>query len=150
MIVSLTGKDVIKINGRILNDGADGDVAALTFPNDLMNVKTGKSGNSIYAFNYTGQQCEVSLRLIRGGQDDQYLNGLLALMKNNPAAFSLMQGEFDKNIGDGNGNITVDSYIMSGGVFKKNPEVKENADGETEQAVVIYMLLFSNAPRTIS
>lgn len=149
MIVSLTGKDVVKLNGRLLNDGADGDVAVLEFPNDLMNLKTGKGGNSIYAFNYTGQQCEVSLRLIRGGADDQYLNGLLALMKNNQAAFSLLQGEFDKNVGDGNGNVIVDSYILSGGVFKKNPGVKENADGETEQAVVVYNLVFSNAPRTI-
>ncbi|RTL04655.1 hypothetical protein EKK58_10115 [Candidatus Dependentiae bacterium] len=150
MIVALTGKDTIKINGRILNQLADGDCAVLTFPNDLMNIKTGKSGNSIYAFNYTGQQCELSLRVIRGGADDQYLNNLLALMKNNPALFSLMQGEFDKNVGDGNGNLTVDSYILSGGVFKKNPEVKENADGESEQAVTIYTLIFSNAPRTIN
>lgn len=149
MIVSLTGIDVIKINGRIIQEGADGDVAVLSFPNDLMNVKTGKNGNSIYAFNFTGQQCELSLRVIRGGADDQYLNGLLALMKNNPAAFSLMQGEFDKNIGDGQGNIKVDSYILSGGVFKKNVEVKENADGETEQSVSIYTMVYSNGPRTI-
>lgn len=149
MVTSLTGKDTIKINDRILNDFADGDIVNLTFPSDLMAVKTGKNGNSIYAFNYTGQQCEVVLRVIRGSNDDKYLNHLLALMKNDPAAFSLMVGEFIKNVGDGAGNITSDIYILSGGVFKKQSEAKENADGDTEQSVTIYTMMFSNAPRTI-
>lgn len=149
MVTSLTGKDTIKINDRILNDFADGDIVNLTFPSDLMAVKTGKNGNSIYAFNYTGQQCEVVLRVIRGSNDDKYLNNLLALMKNDPADFSLIVGEFIKNVGDGAGNITSDIYILSGGVFKKQSEAKENADGDTEQSVTIYTMMFSNAPRTI-
>lgn len=149
MVTSLTGKDTIKINGRILNDLADGDCAVLTFPNDLTAIKTGKGGNSVYAFNYSGNQAEVSLRVLRGSSDDKFLNNLLALLKNDPAAFSLMQGEFTKNIGDGAGAINNDTYIMSGGIFKKQPEVKENAEGDTEQAIAIYNMIFSNAPRTI-
>jgi hypothetical protein len=149
MVTSLTGKDTLKINGRILNDLADGDCAVLTFPNDLSSIKTGKSGNAIYAFNYSGNQCEVALRVLRGSSDDKYLNNLLSLLKNDPAAFSLMQGEFTKNIGDGAGGISQDTYIMSGGTFKKQTEVKENAEGDTEQAVAIYNLMFSNAPRAI-
>ena len=149
MIVSLTGSDTIKINGRILNDFADGDVAHLTFPNNLVEVKTGKNGNSIYAFNNTGRQCEVALRLVRGGSDDKYMNQQLSLFKNDPADFSLLTGEFDKRVGDGVGNITTDSYTLSGGAFRKQVEVKENADGDTEQAVAIYTLIFSNAPRSI-
>jgi hypothetical protein len=149
MTTSLTGKDTIKINGRILNDFADGDCAVLTFPNDISVVKTGKGGNSIYAFKYDGNVCEVALRILRGSADDKFLNNLLALLKNDPAAFTLMQGEFTKNIGDGAGGITTDTYIMSGGTFKKQTEVKENAEGDVEQAVAIYSLIFSNAPRAI-
>lgn len=149
MITALTGSDTIKINGRILNDFADGDVAVLTFPNELLQVKTGKNGNSIYAFNYSGQQAEVTLRLIRGGSDDKFLNNLLALFKNDPASFSLMIGEFIKNVGDGAGNVTQDIYNMTGGAFKKNTDVKQNAEGDVEQAVAIYSLIFSNSPRTI-
>jgi hypothetical protein len=147
--VALTGKDTIKINGRILNDLADGDCAALTYPNDISVVKTGKNGNSIYAFKYDGNQCDVLLRVLRGSSDDKFLNNLLAILKNDPAAFTLIQGEFGKNIGDGAGGITADVYIMSGGTFKKQTEVKENAEGDVEQAVAIYSLVFSNAPRTI-
>jgi hypothetical protein len=146
---SLTGKDTQKINGRILNDLADGDCAVLEFPNDLSVVKKGKNGNSIFAFNYSGDTCEVTIRVLRGTADDKFLNNLLALYTNDPAAFTLMTGEFIKNVGDGSGGITSDIYIMSGGVFKKRPGVKDNAEGDTEQAISIYNLIFSNAPRTI-
>lgn len=147
--VSLTGKDTIKINDRILTDFADADVAALSFPNDLLSMKTGKNGNSIYAFNTTGRQCEFVLRLLRGSADDKFMNNLLNLWQNDPAAFALINGEFNKVVGDGAGNITFDIYQMSGGAFKKNVDVKENAEGDTEQAVAIYTIMFSNSPRTI-
>ena len=148
--IALTGKDTIKINDRILNDQADGDVANLTFPSDISTIKTGKNGNSIYSFNNTGRQAEVTIRVLRGSADDKYLNGLLALQKNEPSTFVLMAGEFTKHIGDGAGNLTTDTYIMQGGIFKKQVEVKENADGDVEQAVSVYTLAFANAPRTIS
>lgn len=147
--VALTGKDVIKIDGRLLNDLMDGDCAALSFPNDLCTPKTGKNGNAIYAFKYDGRQAELSLRVLRGSADDKFLNNKLALFKNDPAAFVLMSGELSKQVGDGAGNIASDTYILSGGVFKKQVDGKENAEGDTEQAVAIYTLAFTNAPRTI-
>lgn len=148
--VVLCGKDTIKINDRIFNDLMDGDTAALTFPNDLSNVKTGKNGNSVYAFNYSGRQCEFVLRLARGSSDDSFLNNLLATYKNDPALFTLLEGEFIKNLGDGAGNLKQDIYILSGGVFKKEVEAKENAEGDTEQAIAVYSLLFTNAPRSLT
>lgn len=148
--ITLCGSDVIKINDRILNDFADGDNVTLTFPNDLSAIKTGKNGNSIYSFNHSGMQCEVEMRICRGTADDKFLNNLLSLYKNNPAAFSLLTGEFIKNLGDGSGNILADTYILSGGVFQKNVDVVENAEGDTNQAVAVYTFLFSNAPRSIS
>lgn len=150
MQTSLTGKDTIKVNSRILNDFGDGDTATLTYPNTLVTVKTGKNGNSIYAFNYSGQQCEVVLRVLRGSSDDKFLNNLLAIFKQDPASFTLLTGEFIKNIGDGSGGIQQDTYILSGGAFSKQVEVKENVEGETEQAISVYNLIFSNAPRSLT
>lgn len=147
--VALTGKDTIKINGRIITDTADGDASVLSFPNELMTVKTGKNGNSIYAFNYSGRQCELALRVLRGSADDKFLLGLLNGQNNDPAAMTLLVGEFTKVIGDGLGAITSDTYVLTGGVFKKPVDVKENVDGDVEQAVAVYTLAFSNAPRTI-
>ena len=149
MVVSLTGKDTVSINGIIFNDLADGDCAVLTFPNDLTNLKTGKNGNTIYAFNYTGRQCQLVLRLIRGNANDKYLNEQLSLYKNDPPSFNFLTGILVKNIGDGSGGVVNDIYSLTGGVFKKETEVKENAEGDIDQAVSIYTLIFSNAPRSI-
>lgn len=148
--VALTGADTIIINDRILADLADGNCVELTFPNDIASVKTGKNGNSIYGLNETGKQCEVKVRLVRGSADDKFLNSLLAQQQNNFAGTVLLIGEFIKKLGDGAGNITSDTYIMSGGVFNKQVEAKMNVDGESEQSVAIYMMKYSNSPRTIT
>lgn len=147
---TLTGNDTVTINNRIFSDLADGDVVKLTFPNDVAQVKTGKNGNSIYALNETGKQCEVDIRLIRGSADDNFLNGLFAQQQANFAGFILMQGQFIKKLGDGQGNITSDTYVVSGGIFRKEPEATSNVEGNTDQSVVIWMFKFSNAPRALT
>ncbi len=148
-IVAMTGKDTITLNGRILNDFADGVVAELTFPNDSVNLKTGKNGNTIYALNNTGRQCEFNLRLLRGSADDKFLSALYLDQMGDFATFALMSGQIVKNIGDGNSNITLDTYILSGGAFKRGVDAMENSDGDTNQSVAVWHLLFSNAPRAI-
>lgn len=150
METSLTGRDTIIISGRVLNDFADGDTCKLDYPNDLSVIKTGKNGNSIYAFQYSGLQCTVELRILLGGSDDSFLNALLSTFINNPPSFTLMTGEFIKNIGDGQGNITPVSYVLSGGTFKKNVPAVENADGDTNQAIAVFSLQFTNAPRQVA
>lgn len=149
METSLTGKDTIIIAGRVLNDFADGDTCKLEYPNDLSVMKTGKNGNTIYAYQYSGLQCTVELRVLLGSSDDAFLNGLLSLFNQNPPSFTLLTGEFVKNIGDGQGNITPVSYVLSGGAFKKQIPAVENADGDTNQAIAMYSLHFSNAPRSV-
>jgi hypothetical protein len=147
--VSMTGSDTAMINNKILSDLADGDCVAITFGSDIATVKTGKNGNSIYGLSETGKQAELKLRVIRGSADDKFLNNLLAQQQANFAGTVLMLGSFIKKVGDGAGNITSDSYIMSGGVFTKLPEAKSNQDGDGDQSVTTYTLKFSNSPRTI-
>ena len=148
-IVALTGNDVTKINDRIFSGFADGDCVKITYPNDLVIVKTGKNGNSLYGFKNDGRQVDVTLRVVLGSADDKFLNNINSLMKNDFAAFTLMTGEFTKRVGDGNGNITAVTYILSGGVISHQPEAVENADGNTDQSLVVWSLKFSNAPRSI-
>lgn len=148
-VISLTGNDTITINGRPLVDFADGDVAVLTFPNEIANLKTGKNGNTIYSFNATGKQCEIKIRLVRGSADDKFLNGLLASQQADFAAFSLMFGEFIKKIGDGQGKVFGDTYELGGGIFSKIPEAKSNQEGDVAQSTVEYTIKFNNAPRSI-
>jgi hypothetical protein len=148
--IALSGNDTMSINNTQLTDLADGNCVELSFPNDIANVKTGKNGNSIYGLNESGKQCEVKLRVIRGGATDKFLLSLLSNQQANFAGTVLMIGEFIKKLGDGQGNITSDSYVLSGGVFTKIPEAKSNVEGETEQSIAMWTLKFSNAPRVIS
>jgi hypothetical protein len=147
--VSITGNDTVVLGGRVFNDFADGDNSELAFPNELMAVKTGKNGNSIYAFNASGKQSDVKLRLIRGSDDDKFLNAVLQEMLADPAGFVLLQGQITKRTGDGRGNITYDTYMMSGGVPTRNVSAKSNVEGDTEQACVVYEFKFTNNNRGI-
>jgi len=149
-LAALSGNDTVIVNNRVFSDFADGNIVELTFPSDIAQVKTGKNGNSIYGLNTTGQQCEVKVRLIRGSSDDQFLNNLLVNQQQNFAGFSLMIGEFIKKIGDGAGNITSDTYILSGGIFQKQVEATSNVEGDSAQSVSVYMMKFSNSPRAIT
>lgn len=148
--IAMSGNDTIVINNQSIVDLADGNCVELTFPNDIGSVKTGKNGNSIYSLNYTGNQCEVKIRIVRGSNDDQFFNNLLSSQQANFAGFPLLIGQFIKNIGDGQGNITQDTYILGGGIFTKIPEAKTNVEGEAEQSVVMYTMKFSNAPRVLA
>ena len=148
-VVSLSGNDIVKINERILADFASDDIAVLTFPNDLATLKTGKNGNTIYASNETGKQAELVLKVIRGSSDDKFLSNLLNSQKLNFSSFVLMTSELIKRIGDGTGKIISDTYILSGGVFKKEVEAKSNVAGDVEQSVSTYSMIFALSPRAI-
>ncbi len=145
--VSLTGNDTTQIAGRVLTDQGDGDVTKLGFPNDLVQVKTGKNGNSLYNLVASGQQAEVEARVLRGSPDDAFLNALLNQQRADLPSFELMDGYFVKRIGDGQGNVTYDTYILAGGVFTKIPEAAENVEGATDPALAIYKMKFANAKR---
>lgn len=148
--ISMTGNDTITINNRVLVDLADADCAALTVPNEMATLKTGKNGNTIYSLNESGRQADLALRIIRGSADDKFLNGLMAQQRANFAGFVLMNAELVKRIGDGQGKILSDTYILSGGIFSKGTEAKSNVEGDTEQSIVIYNLKFSNSPRVLT
>jgi hypothetical protein len=148
-VVNFTGEDVIKINGRLLNDLMDGDCAALVHPNDISVVKIGKNGNAIVSFKYDGKVVEVTLRVLLGTADDKFLNNLCNLYLNDPVAFTMFTGEFSKQIGDGAGNITSITYVLSGGVIKKLVDQKENAEGDSDQGVAPYSLIFTGSSRSI-
>lgn len=152
--VALSGADTISINNTPILDLADGNCIELTFPNDIANVKTGKNGNSIFGINESGRQCESKLRILRASVADKFLNSLLAVQLVNPTGFALLIGQFLKKISDGgvNGNapnITSDSYVMSGGIFIKIPEAKDNVEGETDQSIATYTIKWANAVRLL-
>lgn len=149
-ISALTGKDTIQIGDLVLANFADGDVANFTYPNELVTPKTGKNGNSIYAFNETGKQVDVVLRVVKASKDDKDLNSLKVAMESDFPSFALLDATFTKRVGDGAGNVSNDVLTVSGGVFTKGIDGKDNAEGDTEQAVAVYNLKFTNSKRKIA
>lgn len=145
-----TGNDTITINDRVLTDFGDGSVVSITFPNELVAVKTGKNGNAIYSLNETGRQADVELRILRGSSDDKFLNSIKLSMQSDIASFVLLNGEFVKRIGDGLGGVSREIISLSGGVFSQSNDTQSNVEGDTEQALTIYRLKFSNGSKSIA
>lgn len=146
----MSGNDTLTINNRLFTGEADANIIELTFANKIANLKTGKNGNSIYGFNATGLQAELKLRLIRGSADDKFMQQLLNLQNLSFDSFVLMIGTFTKFIGNGQGAVLSDVYILSGGIFSKSVPGKSNVEGDTEQSVAMYELEFAAATRALT
>ena len=146
---SITGNDTVIINNRNLVNLGDGDNGDLKHPNELATVKTGKNGNTLIAYNASGQQGEMTLRVMRGSSDDIFLNALLKSWQLDPAGFFLLTGKFVKRIGDGFGLVRNDTYVLTGGVFFKGVDAKSNAEGDTEQSLALYNFRWGNVMRAL-
>lgn len=147
--VSLTGSDVVTLNGRVFHDFANGDVAKLTFDGDLVKVTPSKNGNVIYGLDVAGLMSKLELKLLLGSSDDRYINSLLAGQVQDLSSFVLAVGSFVKRVGNGQGKVTNVIYNTIGGVVSKFPEAKINTTGEAEQSVVTWMIHFGSNSRAL-
>ena len=146
---TLIGHGVLIINGTIITDVADGDYFAGSFDNDLMNVKVSKDGNMLFAVNELGNLMKTSLRVPMGSGTDSFLNSQMAAMKADPAGFTLLTGSYSIRVGDGLGKTKDVVYQLANGVFKRWPNAKVNAEGDTEQAVAVWTIDFLVQSRSI-
>lgn len=147
--IAITSDDTLTLYDRVFVDFADGDTSAITFPNDMVTMKTGKNRNSIYARNATGENADMVLRLIRGSSDDNFMQGKINAAARDFVGQVLCTGQFVKRLGNGQGGVTRDVYTLGGGVITKPVEGKENVEGDTEQGVAVYNLKFATAPRSL-
>lgn len=144
----ITGNDVLTLDDRIIQDLADQSVIDLSFPNKVAALKVGKNRNAIFAENATGYSCDLKIRLIRRSKDDGYLLGRYnAQTGGNYSGFVLLQGSFVKQVGDGAGNISYDTYTLQGGIFVSGQPALSNPEGNTDQAVTVYEVMFANCFR---
>lgn len=149
-VMTLTGGDTLTLDGNNIVDLCDGDTSTITFENNLVEYKTGKNRNSIFAKNEQGNNAVLSLRVNRGSADDKRLQRRLSEYDRNPTGFILVNGTFVKRLGDGQGNTVKDTYSLNSGIFTKNVDTKENIEGDTEQAVSIYTIAFVDVRRSFS
>lgn len=146
---NLISDGTLTLYDRVFNDFADDDVSSITFPNDLVAMKTGKDGNSIYSKNETGRNATAVIRLIRGSNDDQFMQNILTQSKKDFATTVLGVGEFVLRLGDGDGGVLRDVYTLKGGIVTRQVDTKENTSGDTTQGVSIYNMMFADVDRSI-
>lgn len=148
--LTVTGSDTLVLNGTVMADLATDDTTKITFPNELVNIKTGKNGNSIVALNQQGYNGLLNLKLMRGSSDDQMLTNILAAMTADFVSTPLIAGSFTKRMGiNGNGTVINDVYNVAGGTISKIPEATENVSGSIEQAETTWIIKFTNCTRSI-
>lgn len=148
-ILTVTSNDTLTLNGNVFTDLAVDDVTSIEFPNELITMKTGKNGNTLYAQNAPGFNGTLTMRLSRGSSDDQFMMGILNAQPSDFPSTVLLNGTFVKRLGDGQGNVTSDVYTLKGGIIAKIPSGKENVSGDVSQAESVFMVKFANAGRNI-
>lgn len=149
-VVALTGRDTIQVGGNVFTDFGDGDVATLTFANDLASAVNGKNNNAVISENATGGVGELVIKLIRGSKDDIFLNSQLSAYRAYSPGYVLMPGRFVKQIGTGTGAINRDTYIGFGGHVTKLPDANSSSDGKTDDGQVTWTIRFTNVQRVNS
>lgn len=145
---ALTGDDSIIINDIPLKDFANNDIGTLDLPNNLFDLATGKNGNTIFALDESGNNATLTVRLLMSSADDKRLNGMIP-QSNGFAQTILATGSVVKQIGDGQGNVSYNTYVLAGGMVQKKPSIKSNVNADDSQAVIEYVIQFAEANRAI-
>ena len=145
----LTGADTIIINDIPVRDFADGDIGTLDLPNNIFAGQTGKNGNTIFALDESGNNATFTLRILISSADDKRFNGMIP-QSDSFASTVLATGSVTKQVGDGQGNISFNTYLLSGGMIQKKPNMTTNVNGDTAQGVIEYVFYFANAERAIA
>ena len=81
--------------------------------------------------------------------DPNYVVGIQANWWFLIASTILINGSVVKMVGDGEGNISYNTYLLKGGMVQKRPNMTSNVNGEVQQAVVEYVIQFADAERSI-
>lgn len=148
-----TSKDILVCEDYqgsfILSDFADGTVAELAAPNELSTITTGYNGNSLGSHNEPGRQRELTLRLVKGSNDDKRLNKAYNMWKNRDMRFRPLKMSFTKNVAHSNGSITVDTVECFFGLPTGQPGQMQDTAGNTEQVISIYSIRFGNSERSM-
>lgn len=145
---ALTGNDVVVLDNMPISDFADDTIGTLDIPNNIFEMSTGKNGNTIFALDEKGNNATLTLRILMSSNDDKRLNSLIP-QSDGFASTILINGSVVKQVGDGGGNVSFNTYILTGGMIQKKPNVSIDVAGDTNQAVVEYVVAFAHAERAI-
>lgn len=153
MTDSYTSQDIITCEdyqGKwVLTDFATGNVAELSAPNELSSISTGYNGNSLGAHNEPGRQRELTLQIVKAGNDDKRFNKNYNMWKNRDLRFKPLKMTFTKNVAHSDGSVTNDTVTCYFGLPSGQPTQAMNTEGDTAQVVSEYMIRFGNSERSL-
>ncbi|MCX5794957.1 MAG: hypothetical protein NTY77_05645 [Elusimicrobia bacterium] len=141
---TLVGSESLVLNGHVFHDFADGKFVEVKFPNDQVQAKASKNGNTLFAKDEKGRLADLTIRVQVGSADDIWLNSQKSSCFSDLPGFILMQGSYNKRVGDGKGSIKTIIYQLQAGIFKKEIEGESSAEGDVEQGVAVYPMQFAN------
>ena len=150
---SYTANDIIVATDHsgdwVLSDFADDTVAELSAPNELSTMTTGYNGNSLGAHNEPGRQRDLTIRIVKGSEDDKRINSNYNLWKNRDRRFRPLTMTFTKNVAHEDGSVTNDKVSCYFGLPTGQPTQMSDMAGNTEQVVSIYTIRFGNSERSM-
>ena len=148
-----TGQDTIVVedyDGKFtLSDFADGTVAEVTAPNEASTTNTGYNGNSLGAHNEPGRQRQVTLRVVKGSDDDKRLNTSYTLWQNKDLRFKPLKMDFTKRVSHSDGSVTNETQQCFFGLPVNPPVPMVDTTVNTDQVVSVYTFRFGNSKRTL-
>ena len=148
-MLAYTNQDIIKFNDRIGSDLANGDCVTITFPNELHGMANGKDGNALAAHNEQGHIAELTIRTIKGGAFDKYLNSFVTAWKNRSDDFAPASAECTKIISTEAGRVN--ETVSLGFIFPiANVGTKTNTDGDVDQMVCEYRFRAGTSSRALA
>lgn len=132
-----------------VTDLATGNVAEITAPNEMATVSTGFNGNSLLAHNEPGRQRQLVLRVVKGSGDDKRLNSWLLGWQNRSLLWKPANATLTKNLVNEQGKSFEDTYELMSGAPTGAPVTTVNTEGDIEQVVSVYTILFANNNRNV-
>lgn len=132
----------LTLNGYAFQDLADGDIIALSFPNDKTSHTLGTNETATIKNRLAGDVGEITVNCMKYGNDDIFLNPFAETGIENGTLTGTLQRNYTKDESD-----FVESYSLSAGaVIKKPDNTISTQDGEE---LLPYTIRFAYVKRVI-
>lgn len=137
-----TDGTTLTLNGYAFQDMADGDIIALTFPNDKTMHTIGTNGTSTIKDRLNGDVGEITVNVMKYGNDDIFMSPFAENGVSNGVLTGTIQRNYTKD-----GKDFQESYSLDAGAVMKKPDNTINTqDGEE---MLSYSIRFAFAKRII-
>ena len=139
-MTNFCGNDTLELDGRLINDFADGDCVVATFEGEEAGIIDGKNGNKIIT--YTPGHLQVVIRVLTGQETERFLLLKNSQQKADNASYVGFSCNFTKKMGDGTGKTKKINITGERGFCKSIAGATTNSSNDASNGVAEYTLIF--------